>query len=67
MIKPGVYKNAPDGWSIALEGPDKGTAFNPVTGQRMDFIEFLVWTYGISREQAILEIMSAVSGKQGKS
>jgi hypothetical protein len=62
MIKPGVYKRDPTGWRISLEGPLKGIARNPETGERMELLDFIAWTYGISREEAVQEVLSLRAG-----
>ena len=63
MIKPGAYKHNPAGWKICVKGPGKGMARNPKTGERMEMIDFIVWVYGISREEAILQILSLRAGR----
>ena len=52
MITRGQYKNDPSGWSIDL---NNGIASGPA-GQKMEFIDFVAWSYGISREKAEQEI-----------
>jgi hypothetical protein len=63
MIKPGIYKHDPAGWRISLSGPDKSIATNPKTGERMELLDFIIWVYGISREEAVLEILNLRAGK----
>jgi hypothetical protein len=58
MIILGVYKHDVSGWSISLEGPDKGVFINPATGERMEFIDFFAWAYDISKEEAACEILT---------
>ena len=62
-VKPGIYKHDPTGWRISMAGPLKGIASNPQTGERMELIDFVAWSYGISREEAVLEILSLRAGK----
>jgi hypothetical protein len=66
MIKPGIYKHDPAGWKISMSGPLKGIASNPQTGERMELLDFIAWAYGISREKAVLEILSLRAGKPEK-
>jgi hypothetical protein len=63
MIKPGTYKHDLTGWKISLAGPLKGIASNPQTGEQMELIDFIAWSYGISREEAVLEVLSLGTGK----
>jgi hypothetical protein len=63
MIKPGIYKHDPAGWRISIAGSDKGIAKNPKTGERMELLDFIAWVYGISREEAVLEVLSLRAGK----
>jgi hypothetical protein len=62
MIKPGIYKHNPAGWRISIAGPDRGIATNPKTGERMELLDFIIWVYGISREEAVLEVLSLRAG-----
>jgi hypothetical protein len=64
MIKPGIYKHDPAGWRISIAGPDRGIARNPKTGERMKLLDFIIWVYGISREEAVLEVLSLKAGKE---
>jgi hypothetical protein len=63
MIKPGIYKHNPAGWRICVKGLDRGIARNSKTGERMELIDFIAWSYGISREEAVLEVLSLRAGK----
>jgi hypothetical protein len=58
MIKPGIYKHNPAGWRISIAGP----ARNPRTGERMELLDFIIRVYGISREEAVLEVLSLRAG-----
>jgi hypothetical protein len=62
MIKPGIYKHNPAGWRISIAGPDKGIARNPRTEERMELLDFIIWVYGISRQEAVLEVLSLRAG-----
>ena len=46
-----------------MSGPLKGIASNPQTGEQMELIDFIAWSYGISREEAVLEVLSLGTGK----